>query len=102
MVREWIATIFTAQKSLTEFFKNNPAKEVQKLLAHWVADIVKGVGNENKFLFVEGLIANIAISGENSISFCQILFELMSDRSVVQYAAKKHITGILLENVYGK
>jgi hypothetical protein len=31
--------IFAAQSSLMEFFKNNPAKEVKKLLAHWVAEL---------------------------------------------------------------
>lgn len=102
LVREWICTIFTAQKSLREFFKHNPAKEVRKLLAHWVADIVKGVGSEKKFLFIDNIIAFIATSGENFAEFCQILFELMEEKSVVQYATKKQIVGILLENILGK
>lgn len=88
---------------MQEFFKNNPAKEVRKLLAHWIADTVKKVSVEKKQRFLDAMIAYMAINAENFSDFCQILFELMSaDRGLIEYASKKNISGILLENVLAK
>ena len=36
---EWTVKILVAQKSLLEFFKNNPANQVKKLLASWVIEL---------------------------------------------------------------
>lgn len=39
-IEEWLVAIFSAQSSLMEFFKNNPAKEVRKLLALWISELI--------------------------------------------------------------
>jgi len=36
------------------------------LLAHWLADIAQDVPIDKKYVFVDALIASIAISGENT------------------------------------
>ena len=101
-VSEWILKIFSAQSSLQEFFKNNPAREIKKLLGNWLVEICKLSNEENQEKFIDAILFNIFTATENIPDFCSILYELMKNERLCDYSIKRRVPGLLMDNITRK
>lgn len=57
---------------------------------------------ENQHKFIDALTLNMYKNTENVSEFCYILFELMRNDALCDYAVQKRIPGILMDNITRK
>lgn len=99
-VYEWVLEVFSTQESLQEYFKNNPAREIKKLLAGWLVSLCRLSRPEVQQHFIDGLVFHLLKEQENVSEFCSILFELMKDEKLCDEIVSRRIPGILMDNIF--